>query len=233
MQVSLAFPTVTTYFRIDAAQYDIEIVAAGQTDCTSDASAPVITNLAALTADAFYTLAFAGDSTVAGSDPSLTAYLFADDGARTDGNVNVRFLNAAPSLSGTTTVDFGTGAVGASTFVGLETSRRVRGGPDDGGRRRGHARHERLRRAARLRERDRVQRAHHDGRHHGHRPPPRPRSIATNTSATLVLINGKTGGTAKASFLVCQGDGRLPPPAPRRTARRSPSNPQSADGSPS
>jgi hypothetical protein len=29
--------------------------------------------------------------------------------------------------------------------------------------------------------------------------------IAANTSATIVLVNGKTGGTAP-SFLVCQGD---------------------------
>lgn len=114
--VSLAFPTVTTYFQLDAGQYDVEIIAAGQTDCTSDAAAPVISNLAALAADSFYTLAFVGDTDVAGSDATLTAVLYGDDAARTDGNVNVRFLNAAPSLTGSTTVDFGTGAQSASTF---------------------------------------------------------------------------------------------------------------------
>jgi len=206
--LTLGFPTVTTYFGIDPATYDIEIVAGDAADCSSPVGTANTSILTGGLADGnYYTIAIIGDTTVAGSDPTLTTIGFQDDAVRTDGNVNVRFLNAAPSLNGSTTVDFGTGALGSSSFAGLEsavafgalatTAGGDAGTPDSNG--------------------YVVQPAYtSDTEFSGHTTTggntdtatASSQTIGANSSATLVLINGKTGGTA-ASFLVCQGDSTI------------------------
>jgi hypothetical protein len=210
VQVSLAFPAVTTYFGIDPGQYDVMIVPAGATDCSNDAGTnPIATNLPNMVADSFYTIAFVGDTTQAGSDSTLTAFGFQDDGVPTTAaNANVRFINAAPALNGSTTVDFGTGALGASTFSALETAvafgaLATMGGdagaaPDTNGYVSGAPFATATEFSAHTTTGGTMDTATASAQ-----------MVAAGTSATLVLINGKTGGT-KASFLVCQGDGTIP-----------------------
>ncbi len=211
VQVSLAFPTVTTYFGLDVGQYDLEIVAAGATDCTTPvAGTATITNLPSLAQDMFYTIAFVGDSMQGGTDPTLTAVGFQDDGVPTTAtNANVRFYNAAPSLNGTTTVDFGTGALGASSFSGLETAvafatLAATGGdagvaPDTNG----YVSVPAFTSATEFS-------AHTTTGATTDTATASSQMVAAGTSATLVLINGKTGGANPASFLVCLGDGTTP-----------------------
>jgi hypothetical protein len=206
--IPLAFPTVTTYFPFPPGQFDLEIVAFGAPDCSSPIGAH-ITNLPDLAANGFYTIAFIGDTTVAGSDPGLTAIGFQDDAPPVDGNVNVRFLNAAPRLGGATTVDFGTGAQSAGTFSPLETGVAFGALPTMAGAEAGAV----------------------DGNGYVSQPPytsgntelsahptngpsnvdtatASSQTIAGNSSVTLVLVGGKTGGTPP-SFLVCQGDSTI------------------------
>jgi len=211
VQVSLAFPAVTTYFGLDVGQFDLEIVAAGAADCTTPVTGTsTITNLPSLAQDMFYTIAFVGDSTASGSDPTLTAVGFQDDGIpATAANANVRFYNAAPSLNGTTTVDFGTGALGASSFSGLETAvafaaLATAGGdagvaPDTNG-------YVSVPAFATATEFS----AHTTVGASTDTATASSQMVAAGTSATLVLINGKTGGATPASFLVCLGDGTIP-----------------------
>ncbi len=210
VQVSLAFPTVTTYFGLDVGQYDLEIVAAGATDCNTPVTGTsTITTLPTFAQDMFYTIAFVGDSASSGSDPTLTAIGFQDDGVPTTAtNSNVRFLNAAPSLNGTTTVDFGTGALGASSFDGLETAVAFATLPTAGGDAgvapdtNGYVSVPALTSATEFS-------AHTTTGASTDTATASSQMVAAGTSATLVLINGKTGGTA-ASFLVCLGDGTIP-----------------------
>jgi hypothetical protein len=206
--LSLAFPAVTTYFGIDPGQYDIEIVSgAVGTTCASPMGA-AITNLPNLTANNYFTIAFVGDTTVAGTDQALTAIGFADDIARTDGNVNVRFLNADPALGGTATADFGTGGLGNSTFNPIETaltfgtvptvSATDAGAIDTSGY---------VDLAATLFASATELSAHVTGQTTD-TATVMGLTLAANSSNTVILINGKTGATA-ANFLVCQGDGTV------------------------
>jgi hypothetical protein len=203
--LTLGFPTVTTYFEIDAAAYDVEIVAGNATDCTTVVGTANTSIFAGgLTANSYYTLAIVGDTATAGSDPGVTTIGFQDDPAPTAGGVNLRFLNAAPEFNGTTTVDFGTGALGASSFVGLETSVAFAtlatsatsdaGTVDSNGYVSTAAFASATEFSAHTTTGGNTDTATVSGV-----------TIAANTSATLILINGKTGGAA-ASFLVCQGD---------------------------
>jgi hypothetical protein len=200
---SLGFPTVTTYIPFTPpGTYDLEIVAAGGA-CSSPIGS-AITNLPAFAENSFYTIAIVGDSTAAGSDPTLTAIAFGDDAAPTNGTSNVRFLNVAPSLNGATTVDFGTGALAASTFSALETSVAFAalpttsggdaGTPDTNGYVSQPAFTSATEFSGHTTSGATTDTATASGQ-----------MIAANSSATLVLINGKTGGTAP-SFLVCTGD---------------------------
>jgi hypothetical protein len=203
--LSLAFPNVTTYFEIDPGQYDIEIVQAAAADCTAPVGA-AITNLPSMAQNNFYTIAFVGDSASPppGTDPALTAIGFQDDPAPTGGTVNVRFLNAAPGLNGTTTVDFGTGALGASTFAPLETSvafgQLASSATSDAGAvdTNGYVSEPAFTSATEFS-------AHTTTGGNSDTATASGVMIPASSSATLVLINGKTGAAA-ASFLVCQSD---------------------------
>jgi hypothetical protein len=119
----LSFPTVSGYAPIPVGQYDIEVVAAGATDCSTPLPGSTnATNLPTLAQDGFYTLAIVGDTAkpTGSNDPGLAVVGLVDDTSPTGGNVSVRFVNAAPSLS-TTPLDFGTNAL-SSNFALLETN---------------------------------------------------------------------------------------------------------------
>ncbi len=202
--IPFAFPAVTTYFPLPPGRFDLEIVAFGAPDCSSPIGARV-TNLPELAANGFYTIAFVGDTAVTGSDAALTAVGFQDDAPPNDGSVSVRFLNAAPSLSGATTVDFGTGAQSAGTFSPLETSvafgaLATRSGSD----------------AGTVDPLGYVQQPPYSGNtelsahlttgaNNVDTATASGQVIAGNSAVTVALVNGKTGGTPPG-FLVCQGD---------------------------
>jgi hypothetical protein len=196
------FPTVSTYLQADVAQYDVEIVAAGGSCASPIVSA--VTNLPALVANAFYTLAIVGDTTKAGNDPTLTAVLFPDDIGPTDGSTNIRFLNVAPDLA---SMDFGAGTLTGNTFQAIESNvgfatLATQTGSSAGGM---------------------VDSSGYVGvfvadagaiEYSGHTAQGGTTDTATasnqtfaaNSAVTLALVNGKNGGAA-AQFLVCTGDG--------------------------
>ncbi len=199
--LSLAFPNVTTYFQLDPGQYDLEIVATGAADCTAP-NGSAVTTLPNMTQDNFFTIAVEGDTTVAGSDPGLTAFGFQDDPAPASG-INLRFLNVAPQFNGTTTMDFGTGALGASSFVALETNVAFAtlptaadsdAGTVDGN---GYLGTAALTSATEFSTHASTGGTNDTATISG--------QMIASGSATVFLINGKTSGTAP-SFLVCQGD---------------------------
>jgi hypothetical protein len=208
----LTFPVVTSYVFVDPGKYDLAIVAAGATDCSSPLVPPV-TNLPVLTPNNAFTIALVGDTTVAGSDRSLTAWGFEDDtapgGLSEPGpvqgpptNANVRFLDAAPGLD-TTTIDFGTGTLAARDETTLETSVAFGALPTKAG----------------------TSTAQIDGNGYVSVNPigaavlsahvtgtatdlatASNQALPSGATVTAVLINGKTGGLPP-SFLVCTGDG--------------------------
>jgi hypothetical protein len=203
--VPFQFPAVTTYIAsIDPGQYDIEIVASGASDCTTPVGS-AITNLPTLAANDFYTYAIVGDTTAAGSDATLTVVGFQDDAAPTNGSANVRFLNVAPSLSGSTTVDFGQGSFAVTPFNPLETAVGFgvvptenandsdAGTVDSAGYLQLPAITSDTQFSARLTTGATADIATASSQ-----------TLPANTSNTLVLINGKQGNAA--TFLVCTGD---------------------------
>jgi Domain of unknown function (DUF4397) len=110
----LLFPTVTSYLGLAPGQYDMQIVTAGSTSCATGV-VPSSTNLPALSANAYTTLAMVGDVSKAGSDPGLTVTAFADDSTPSSGAL-LRFINVAPDLAA---VDVGEGTLAASNFQAL------------------------------------------------------------------------------------------------------------------
>lgn len=199
--LSLAFPNVTTYFQLDPGQYDLEIVAAGASDCTAPIGS-AITSLPNLTQDNFFTIAFVGDTTVAGGDPALNAIGFQDDPAPASG-INLRFLNVAPQFNGTTTMDFGTGGLGSSTFVALETNVAFATLPSAASSDAGTVDGNGYLGTAALTSATEFS-AHTSTGGTADTATIMSQMISTG-SATIFLINGKTGGAAPG-FLVCQGD---------------------------
>jgi hypothetical protein len=199
------FPTVTTYFEADVGQYDVEIVAAGG-NCSSPIGSP-ISSLAPLAANDYYTLALVGDSTKAGNDPTLTAVLFQDDAAPTDGSTALRFLNVAPDLAA---MDFGAGTLAASSFDPIEVSVSFTGlasqtGNDAGGVVDGNGYV-----GVFAADAGPIEFSCHTSQ--GGTTDTATASnqtFAGNSAVTLALVNGKNGGPA-AQFLVCTGDGTVP-----------------------
>jgi hypothetical protein len=113
----IVFPQVSAYFELPPGQYDVQIVAAGSTSCATGVIAAT-TTIPALAQDAFATLALVGDTSPAGSDPTMRLVALTDDSAAPTGTL-VRFINAAPSLPA---VDFGEGTLAATSFVPLFTN---------------------------------------------------------------------------------------------------------------
>lgn len=103
----LPYAAVTKYQTVNAAQYDVRIVAAGATNCaTSLGGLADQTNLPALPANGAVTIAAVGELAPGdgGGQPfGLKAY--ADDTTVTTGNAKLRFVHAS---SGTPSVDVGT-----------------------------------------------------------------------------------------------------------------------------
>ncbi len=201
--LSLAFPNVTTYFQLDPGAYDLEIVAAGASDCTAPIGTAV-TNLPNMTQDNFFTVAFVGDTTVTGGsgDPALTAIGFQDDPAPASG-INIRFLNVAPQFNGSITMDFGTGGLGSSTFVALETNVAFATLPTATSGDAGTVGSNGYLGTAALTSATEFS-AHTSIGGTADTATIMSQMISTG-SATIFLINGKTGGAAPG-FLVCQGD---------------------------
>ncbi len=104
----LNYPQVTTYVSLPVDAYDVRIVVATATDCST--SAVPDTNNVAVAAGLYATVAATGDLTVAGTDPAFALKVFPDDRAVVTGMAKLRFIHASPS---TPAVDVGVGT-GAS-----------------------------------------------------------------------------------------------------------------------
>lgn len=110
---TIQFPGVTNYLlALAPATYDVAVVRAGA-GCASPVK--VATDLPALVAGDWYTMAIVGDATPVGTDPALTVVVLDDDSTNAVGTA-VRFLNVAPSIA---SADFGLGTFAAG-FTPLE-----------------------------------------------------------------------------------------------------------------
>jgi hypothetical protein len=105
----ISFEQVTRYIEVDAAQYDVRLVAPNAADCADTLGLPVFTGLPALPANGYVTIAAIGAlEPRSGVDApfELTAYVDRRTAPPT-GQVAVRFVHASPD---TPPVDVGLGA---------------------------------------------------------------------------------------------------------------------------
>ncbi|HEX3480252.1 MAG TPA: DUF4397 domain-containing protein [Kofleriaceae bacterium] len=102
----LSYSTVTRYFDVDAARYDVRLVAPGAASCAQPlAGLDDFTRLPELTPGASATIAAEG--TLGGQgDAAFTLRGYADDAEAPPGQASLRFVHASP---GTPPVDAGTG----------------------------------------------------------------------------------------------------------------------------
>jgi hypothetical protein len=108
----LSYPQVTTYVNLAATAYDVRIVAAPATSCTTGV-VPDTTNVT-IPAAVHATVAATGDLTVAGSDPGFALKVYVDETTVASGSGSLRFIHASPS---TPAVDVGT--LSGSTFSAI------------------------------------------------------------------------------------------------------------------
>ncbi len=112
----LQFPNVTQYFGVAPGEYDIQIIAAGSTDCTTGLLPQ--TDLPTLSLNAHTTIATVGDVNPRGNDTGLKVAVFFDDETPPSDAAAVRIINTIPSVA---YLDFGTGSLMAQNFVPLVT----------------------------------------------------------------------------------------------------------------
>lgn len=99
----LAFQQVSSYVNVPAGQYDVRLVAAGSTDCSSPIGSD-LTGVSPLLFNTFNTLAILGELAPVAGAPSLRAVLYGDDRNAPASNdpsapyVGVRFINAGPNV---------------------------------------------------------------------------------------------------------------------------------------
>jgi hypothetical protein len=133
----LAFPQVSSYVNVPVGQYDVRLVAAGSTDCSSPIGSD-LTGVSPLLFNTFNTLAILGELAPEAGAPSLRAVLFSDDHIAPSSNdpsapyVGLRFINAGPNVpsaeigsydNGTYGVNVAGVAFGASSASSTEADR--------------------------------------------------------------------------------------------------------------
>jgi hypothetical protein len=113
----LSYGTVTRYFDVEAARYDVRLVAPGATDCKQPlANLDDFTRLPELADGASATIAAEG--TLGGQgDAAFTLRAYADDDEVAAGKARLRLIHASP---GTPAVDVGSG--GGALFAPVFTS---------------------------------------------------------------------------------------------------------------
>lgn len=108
----LEFPSVTTYLAMTPGTYDLQVVQAGSTDCTSGVI-PATIGLPLLAANAYTTFAVMGDVQATDNDASLKVGAFPDDSTTAGAGAILRAINAIPSLA---YIDVGTGSEAADDY---------------------------------------------------------------------------------------------------------------------
>jgi hypothetical protein len=93
----LTYPLVSAYSGAASGPYDVRVVVAGSGSCGVGIR-PDTTTLSPLVAGSSATVALVGDEAPSGGDPGLRVVSFPDDRASTTPLVQVRFINAAPSV---------------------------------------------------------------------------------------------------------------------------------------
>jgi hypothetical protein len=112
----IQFPWVSAYIPVAPGAYDLQLVAAGATDCQSGVI-PATYGLPELVPGGHTMFAVVGNVLVRGSDAILKIAVFPDDTATTPGAA-LRVINAVSSVG---YEDVGTGSEAAGTFAPLVT----------------------------------------------------------------------------------------------------------------
>lgn len=94
---ALSFPYASAYTYVSPGQYDARLVVAGASDCAAGIGADV-TNLPALSANGYATIALLGEANPVAGAPGLRLVGFPDDAYASTGAA-LRFINAATSGS--------------------------------------------------------------------------------------------------------------------------------------
>ncbi len=128
----VSFPRVSPYVTLLPGLYDLRVVVAGSTDCSSPVL-PDVLDAPRFVAGTVATLALVGDANDQGADPGLALSILDDDTTVAPSEIALRFVNAIPSVESVTlasgTVAKGTneaylgvtqfGAAGADTDAGV------------------------------------------------------------------------------------------------------------------
>lgn len=106
----VTFPQVTSYLILPPGTYEVRLVAAGSTDCSTG-----LADLASVTinANTYTTIAAVGEKTPVSGDQGLALTSFTDEVSAPAGQIALRFVNASPSQT-LMQADLGTGSLAGS-----------------------------------------------------------------------------------------------------------------------
>jgi hypothetical protein len=129
----ITFPQVTSYLIIPPDSYEVRLVMAGSTDCSTS-----LVDLASVTlaANSYTTIAAVGEAAPVATDQALSLVPFTDEVSAPAGQIALRFINAAPSMT-LSPADLGTGSIAgtggpfAPVFTGVAFGK-TGGGSDAG-----------------------------------------------------------------------------------------------------
>jgi hypothetical protein len=93
----LTYPQVSAYSVVASGPFDVRVVVSGSESCGVGIG-PDTTNLSPLAVGSSATVALIGDEAPSGGEPGLRVVSFSDDRASTTPLLQVRFINAAPSV---------------------------------------------------------------------------------------------------------------------------------------
>lgn len=103
----ITFPQVTSYLIIPPDSYEVRLVAAGSTDCSTSVVDSASVTLAV---NSYTTIAAVGEAAPVATDQPLSLAPFTDEVSAPAGQIALRFINASPSPS-FSPADLGTGAL--------------------------------------------------------------------------------------------------------------------------
>jgi hypothetical protein len=111
----IEFSAVSAYFPVPPGTFDLQVVSTGATDCSTGAIAPT-RGLPTLVVGARATFALIGDARPIDNDAAMKVAAFLDEASAPTGDISLRVINAVPSIG---FLDVGTGSIAAGTFSPL------------------------------------------------------------------------------------------------------------------
>jgi hypothetical protein len=112
------FPMVTEYVPVAPGTYDLQLIMAGSSDCTSGVI-PTTMGLPSLITGARVTFAVIGDVRPTNRDARQKVAAFFDDGTAPNGVAALRVINAVPSVGAMDVTETGAGGESLTSFTNV------------------------------------------------------------------------------------------------------------------